>query len=116
MKSFALDNSGDLIIENHEIKMVEGDELIRQKVQEIINTNKGEWFMDWEQGIDFSNLLGKGVTEEMVQAEIEDGLQQVDEDLMLSEFSMSVVGRKLFVNFKAINESSDTEIEVATEF
>ena len=41
MKSFAIDDTGDLIIENHEIKMVEGDELIRQKLQEVINTNKG---------------------------------------------------------------------------
>ncbi len=116
MKSFAIDDTGDLIIENHEIKMVEGDELIRQKVQEVINTNKGEWFMDWEQGVDFSNILGKGVTEEMVQAEIEDGLQQVDENLMLSEFSMTVKERKLFVKFKAVNESGDTEINISTEF
>lgn len=116
MKSFALDNTGDLIIVNHELKMVEGDELIRQKVQEVINTNKGEWFLDWEQGIDFSNVLGKGVTEEMVKAEIEDGLQQVDEDLIISDFSMATVGRKLLIEFIAINENNGTEIAVSTEF
>lgn len=112
MKSFAMNESGDLIIENNEIQMVENEELIRQTVREIINTNKGEWFFDWEMGIDFSNILGKGVTEEMVQAEIEEGLQQVDEVLHISDFTMSVEGRKLKVTFTAKNEETDEEIEV----
>lgn len=105
-----------MLIENNEIQMVEGDELLRQTVQSIINTNKGEWFTDWDEGIEFSNILGKGVTEEMVMAEIEDGLQQVDETLNITDFSMSLKGRTLTVKFTCTSEDSDTELEVETEW
>lgn len=115
IKGFALKN-GDVLIENNEIQMVEGNELLRQTVQSIIETNKGEWFEDWDEGIEFSNILGKGVTEEMVIAEIEDGLQQVDENLNISNFEMSVKDRVLTVKFTCADEENDTEIEVEAEW
>lgn len=107
---------GDLLIENNEIQMVEGEELLRQTVQSIIETNKGEWFTDWDEGIDFSNILGKGVTEEMIIAEIEDGLRQVDETLNITDFDMSIDGRMLTVSFSCMSEDIDTEIEVEAEW
>lgn len=116
MKSIALDESGDILIENNVINMVDGDELLRQKVHEVLQTNQGEWFFDWEQGIIFSNILGKGVTEEAVRTEIERGLRQVDEDLTISSFEMSISGRKLTVNFTAVNEDTNEEIKVSTEY
>lgn len=116
MKSLALNATGDLLIENHALQMVDGNELIRQKVQEVINTNKGEWFFDWEQGIDFSNVIGKGVTEESVRLAIEDGLQQVDEGLIISNFTMVQNDRTLTVKFTAITEADETEIDITTEF
>ena len=116
MKSLALDATGDLLIENNAFQMVDGNELLRQKVQEIINTKKGEWFFDWEHGIEFSNFLGKGVTEEAVMAEIEDGLRQVDEGLVITEFAMTKSGRGLTVTFTATNDTEKTEISVTAEF
>ena len=96
--------------------MVDGEELLRQTAQSIIETNKGEWFTDWDEGIDFSNILGKGVTEEMIIAEIEDGLRQVDETLNITDFDMSIDGRMLNVSFSCMSEDSDTEIEVEAEW
>lgn len=116
MKSFALDNTGDLLIENNEVQMIEGEELLRQTVQSILATNKGEWFLDWEQGIEFSNILGKGITEEMIRTEIEDGIKQVDDSYNISSFSMSLTDRTLKVKFTAVNEEKDTEIEVVEEW
>lgn len=65
MKGFALDEHGDVLIENNEISIVVGDSLLRQKVWTVLQTNLKEWFFDWDQGIDFSNLLGKGKTEDI---------------------------------------------------
>nr|DAV45636.1 MAG TPA: Baseplate wedge protein [Caudoviricetes sp.] len=115
IKGFAL-KDGDVLIENNEIQMVDGEELLRQTAQSIIETNKGEWFTDWDEGIDFSNILGKGVTEEMIIAEIEDGLRQVDETLNITDFDMSIDGRMLTVSFSCMSEDSDTEIEVEAEW
>lgn len=95
--------------------MVDGEELLRQTIQTIINTNKGEWFNDWDEGIEFSNILGKGVTEEMVMAEIEDGLRQVDDTLNITDFTMSLDERTLTVKFTCTSEDRDIEIEVETE-
>lgn len=96
--------------------MVDGNELLRQKVQEVINTNKGEWFFDWEQGIEYENVLGKNVSEDAVMLEIENGLKQVDEELYITDFSLTKSGRKLTVEFTAANETAQTEISVTTEF
>lgn len=116
MKSFGLDENGDVIIENNEIQMAENEELLRQTIKTNIATNKGEWFLDWEQGINRSNILGKGVKEETVLEEIEDALQQADETLHITEFKYGVNERKSKVSFKAANEETDNEIEVTEEW
>lgn len=96
--------------------MVDGNELQRQKVQEVISTNKGEWPFDLEQGIKFDNVLGKGVTDEEMRAEIEDGLQQVDEKLIISEFTRELNGRNSVVEFTALDEETNTKMTVSTKY
>lgn len=110
MKGFALDEQGDVLIENNEISTVVGDSLLRQKVWTVLQTNLKEWFFDWDQGIDFSNLLGKGKTEDMARYEIERGLAQVDSTLAITEFEYSVdrAARTATVRFTAQNDSGET--------
>lgn len=109
MKSFAVDENGDVLIENNEISLVVGDSLIQQKVWSVLGTNLKEWFFDWSQGIDFNNLLGKDKTEEMARFEIERGLAQVDETFTITEFKYEVdkAQRKAKITFKAQNESGE---------
>lgn len=115
MKGFAMDENGDLLIENGVISIVTGDELLRQKVWTVLHTNLEEWFFDWEQGIDFDNLIGKGVGEELARYEIERGLAQVDETFAVTEFGYIAdnVARKATITFKAQTESGE---EVGGEF
>lgn len=107
MKGFELDESGDVLMENNEISMAAGDELLRQKVGTVLQTHLKEWFFDWAQGIDFGNLLGKGAHEELARYEIEQGLRQVDPTFVLTEFAYGQdgAGRKAAVRFKARTES-----------
>lgn len=58
MKGFMLEN-GDLSITNGEIDIVEGAELTAQTIQQVLSTNKGEWFFNENEGIDFDVILGK---------------------------------------------------------
>lgn len=115
MKGFALDNNGDLLIENGAISIVVGDSLLQQKVWTVLRTNLEEWFFDWEQGIDFDNLLGKDTGEELARYEIQRGLAQVDSTFTITEFAYSVdkSARKATVRFKAQTESGE---EVGGEF
>lgn len=105
----AIDEHGDMVIENNDINIVTGNELLRQKVWTVLRTNLKEWFFDWDQGIDFNNLLGKGVNEELVRYEIERGLAQVDETFSITEFTYEVdrAARKATVIFKAQTESGE---------
>lgn len=107
MKGFALDESGDLLIENNEISIVTGDDLLKQKVVSVLRTNLKEWFFDWEQGVDFENLLGKTTSAELARYEILRGLREVDASFTITEFAYSVdkSTRKATVTFKAITDS-----------
>lgn len=109
MKGFALDSSGDVLIENNEISIAVGDSLLQQKVWAILHTNLGEWFFDWDEGVDFNNLLGKDTNEELVRYEIERGLAQVDSTFTITEFAYDVdrVERKATVTFKAQTQSGE---------
>lgn len=111
MKGFALDENGDVLIENGEISMVVGDSLLQQKVWTVLRTNLGEWFFDWDQGIDFNNLLGKHTSsEELVRFEVERGLRQVDETFAIVDFTYEVnrQARKATVSFVAQTSSGET--------
>lgn len=115
MKSIAIDDNGDLIIKNNEIVMATGAELLRQKVQTILKTNLREWFFDWEQGIDFKNILGKGINEELVRYEIDRGLKQVDDTFNITELTFSVdkAARHAIVTFRARTDNGE---EVGGEY
>lgn len=115
MKGFALDEKGDVVIENGDLSIVNGDSLTQQKVWTVLHTNLGEWFFDWDQGIDFGNLLGKGVTEELIRHEIARGLSQVDSTFSITDFTFEAdtKTRKARVTFKAQAQSGE---EVGGEY
>lgn len=54
-----MDENGDISIVNGRIEMIEGSELLAQTVQSVLGTNKGEWVLNKEEGINFRNILGK---------------------------------------------------------
>lgn len=116
IKCFNLDNGGDVEIANNKIVMTSDSELLRQKVQRLLNTNKGEWFGNPGEGIDFRNILGKNVEEETVKSEILDGLLQIDDSFIITDFKMSVdnTTRKLNVSFTATNEEGEVLEQTVT--
>ncbi len=59
IKGFALDEHGDVLIESGAIQMVQGSELTKQTIKTVLGTKKGEWFLNWEEGINYNEILGK---------------------------------------------------------
>ena len=112
---FAVDDHGDVVIENNAISIVTGNELIRQKVWAVLKTNLREWFFDWDQGVDFDNLIGKGINEDLVRYEIEKGLVQVDKTFKITEFVYTVdkAARAATVTFKVQTDNGE---EVGGEY
>ena len=115
MKGFQLDDKGDLLMEHGRIRMIEGNELLRQTCQCVLGTNQGEWALNPQEGVNRRVLLpDKRPDAEAIQAELLAGLQQVDESFSLQTFSCNVEkGRRLVVNFSAANgEGQDVTGEI----
>ncbi len=107
MNGFRVRN-GDIVIESGDIEMVTGSELTRQTVESILNTNKGEWFLDIDEGINFDNILGKPKSDEIKRNEVLDGLTQVDETFRLDTFATETKDRNQTITFTAHNEDGET--------
>ncbi|MEK3963557.1 DUF2634 domain-containing protein [Paenibacillus sp. FSL H7-0323] len=76
MQSIKLDISGDLVFLDGELQLISGPEEIAQCCTLAAGTNKGEWILDPEMGIDFKRITGKGVTEEEIRDELTSGVLQ----------------------------------------
>lgn len=109
-KGFLLDEFGDVMIQNGEIQMVSGDALMRQTLKSILSTNKGEWFLNEEEGIQFRSILVKNPLEEEIKNEIFGGLLQIDDTFIMDSFDMDLHAdtRLLTVHFTASNADGHT--------
>lgn len=118
MTGFALDKNNDLLISNNQMQMINGNDLTKQTVKTVIGTNKGEWCLNENEGINFKNILGKSVSDEdVIKNEIEQGLSQVDSSFVLTSFSSEFDSnaRKLYIAFKAKNSENEV-IEIDNTF
>lgn len=59
IKGFKLDATGDVEMKHNRIQMIEGNEVLRQRIWSVLSTNKGEWVLNTDEGINFRNILGK---------------------------------------------------------
>ena len=90
--------------------MVEGNELLIQTVQAVIGTNKGEWTLNNAEGIKFSNILGKGTTEDMIKNEIQQGLLQIDDTFVLTSCKIEETEKRKYKIYFSAKKSVDEEV------
>lgn len=108
IKGFALDAQGDVVIQKHKIVMIEDKALKLQTIRTVLNTNKKEWFMNSDEGINFQNIFVKNPDYDVIKSEIAGGLVQVDENLMLKSFKYELdKERRLKLDFEATDGSED---------
>lgn len=108
IKGFKLDDKGDVVIVNNQIQMVEDNDLLLQKVRTVLNTNKGEWWLNENEGINFRCMLTKNPNYDEIRDNIKLGLLQVDDTFQLLSFEHWTEGRKLYIKFTATNSSGQT--------
>lgn len=116
MQGFKIKN-GDIVIgrksENtispngNQIQLIEGNELIAQKLLIALSTNIGECFWNESLGINYGFIIGKGITEDMLRSQIEVGIHQVDKNMFLSQFhaEFDKVKRTVKVSFTVENDN-----------
>lgn len=110
MKCFKIDENGDVIFNKNDkkIEIVEGTELIKQRIQTVLGTNKKEWDFNKNEGINFKNIITKNPDIDLIKNEIQEGLRQVDETFILTDFSFYQKNRKAVINFLAVNSKNET--------
>jgi len=112
MKGFMLDDNGDIAVKNNKIQMISNKALIIQRIKMIIGTNFGEWVLNRKEGINFKNLMGKNVSEDIVRNELLSGLRQISDDAVITKFNMNFdSSRKLCVRFTAKIDNIEYDIE-----
>lgn len=112
MKGFLLDENGDVVIENGQLKVISDTDLKAQTLRTLIGTNKGEWFMNENEGIYRAFMIGKGITEDMQRTQIQDACSQIDENLHLDKFEVVTDKQK---RVSAINFSAKSSLESGEE-
>lgn len=108
---------GDLVIQVNDFIMVDGIDEIGQCVESTLGTNLGEFALEPELGIEYLNMLGKGVTDEDIQAEVFAGLSQEERVDTVEEIVVTRdnVTRKTSVRFSAsvdTGETIESEVEL----
>lgn len=107
MTGFALDKNNDIMILNNQVQMVNGTGLLKQTIKTVIGTNKGEWCLNEDEGINFQNILGKSLPDdEVIKNELEQGIMQVDSSFVITSLTSNFdsKSRTLNITFQAENE------------
>ncbi len=114
MKGFALDNHGDVIIKKNDIQLVCGTELSIQKIRQVLSTNRGEWWLDPEEGIPVQKVLKKNPNQAMIRDYVRNAISQVDKSLEMAYCDIATEGRTLRVRFgiSGAGGPAATEMEV----
>lgn len=108
MDDFLLNDRGDVVIKDRRIQMTSGNDLIAQKVRQVILTNNGEWWLNAAEGIDRYALFQKNPNYDFIEDNIKQGLLQVDDTFKITSFSCTLKGnRELLVEFTAVNDNGN---------
>ena len=95
---------GDLVFENGDVVMVEGDEELAQSLQTVFQTNKGEWFLNENHGLDRSPFLTKKFDEAMATDAIAEATVQEERVQRIENISFKREVRSLTVDATFIKE------------
>lgn len=108
MKALKIDNSGDWVMENGEFVVIEGDEQLAQEVRISIETLKGEWFLNPDEGMDREPFLGKNFNENNARSSIIESLMNTSEPLSVEQITFTTMKRVLYVDITLRKEDGST--------
>lgn len=104
MKTFKMDQNGDVVITNNRIEMISDADVITQTLRQVLNTNLKEWFTDEEEGIDHSVILTKNPNTDLIRDTISTAVYKVADqlgvELETDNFSFSTNNREMTITFE----------------
>lgn len=112
MKGFALDESGDVKIMNNDISMVSGNELLIQKIRQVLRTNQGEWWLQPKEGVPVQKILKKNPNIAQVKDYVKSAVAQVDSSLRITACDVKMEGRQMTITFSVMGKAGSEQIEM----
>jgi phage baseplate assembly protein W len=58
------------------LEFIEGLEDVKQSVQRILSTRKGEWFLNTDFGLNFDNIITKGFSKDAIELDVTEAILQ----------------------------------------
>ena len=106
----------DLSITDNVIDMVDDGYLLAQKIQAVWSTNRGEWSLNEEEGIDRYVILRKRPDEDEIRAELEEALERISETASIVEFDMTTDRASRHAVITVRIQDGDTEYAIPLEY
>lgn len=92
------------------ISLVSGNELLRQTIECVLQTHKGEWQYDVDEGIDFKKILIKKPDIDIIKHEIRQAIYKIDDSLEMSDFTYNIVNRHVEIKITLKTSAYETII------
>ena len=90
----------DILYENGQLSYVSDSDLKTQQAKMLLSINQGEWFLDLDLGLDYSQIQGKGITLAQAEQAFVDCLSTLDWFDYLSDFELDLDRKQRFVTYK----------------
>lgn len=103
MKDIAL-KDGHLVLENGDLKLVDGIERVAQQIVVGLKILKGDWFLDYRAGIDYIN--GLKAYPKILKSEIKKAMKEVVDVQEVRDYSFHKVGDEYHVGANVIADNS----------
>lgn len=119
-KDFKSTDYGDLYVdpETHDFVLIDGLEEIAQRIKATLETNYHEMdVLDPEQGLDYTNFLGKRFNKELASDELRETIRrQVPEVDSVEDIQFEFhPNRQLTINFKVMATPTESELSQEIE-
>lgn len=99
--------NGDIIIEDGDIALTDGVDELRQNLEHRYSFNKGEWFLDIDMGLDYKEIVGKGVPDSQVNVTIRECGFQDDRVTRVDNIDTIREKRKAHIRFDITDEEDN---------
>ena len=115
MKTFKMKDDDLVLDDTNNLVIISGYDEVRQSIERILTTNKNEWFLNANFGLDYKAIRVKGKTIEEIELALREAIYQDDRitDVTFRQLELSREARQLYIKLDAkVNGEPVEGIEV----
>ena len=113
MVSILLDSDNDLSIENNSLQLVEGEDEVAQKIKTVLQTIRGECFLDTSKGIPYlTEVVGKNKNYNLISALIIDEIKSIESVETIDSFNIELKDNRILAVTAKINGTIEVNVEI----